>query len=172
MPPTLDKDIRLLVRDALLSGWDATQAASYDPNLTPADGDNWLPMSRGWYDSNAPDPSVAITNPESSPVGGGNTGFTGWDGTDGSLNQDLDGTVLVTVFAEENGGYNNGLSATDVTSTIASEIARAANESQTGVGDLRYLAPQASVTVDDTDVSPAVRGEQVTIGYGWLRTAP
>jgi hypothetical protein len=171
MSTTLSKDIRLIVRDALLAGWDASQAAGYDPSLTPDDAD-WLPMSRGWYSTDPRKLSVSITNAEESPLGGGATGFTAFRGDGSGMNQDLNGTVLVTAFAEEDGDYNGGLSAADVVETVKSEVERAGNTDQTGPGELRYLAPQGSVEADDTDVTPPVRIRQATLGYGWQRTPP
>jgi hypothetical protein len=171
MPTALSKDVRLIVRDALLAGWDAANAAGYDPTLTPSDA-NWLPMNRGWYSTGPRDPSVAIANAEESPLGGGATGLTGIQGDGSGMNQDLDGTVLVTVFAEEGGDYNDGLSAVDVVETVKAEVGRAGNTDQTGPGELRYLAPQGSAEADDTDVTPPIRIRQVTLGYGWQRTPP
>ena len=171
MPDALPKDPRLLVRDVLTGpDWDPTAAASYDPNHTP-DNANWLPMSRGWYDSNVTDPSVSLTNVESGPLGGGATGWTGFDGSTGDMNQDRDGTILVTTFAEEGGDYNDELAAADVVWEVRTEIESVIQQnSEGGPTPFRYLGSALTGAPDDTDVSPPVRIEQLEVSFGWMKT--
>lgn len=170
MPTALSDHILSLIRNVLVNQWDATRTAGYDPTLDPGH-DDFLLVHTSAYSYNPRDPQVAVTSFEEGVLGGGVTGYTGMDGTRGTLNQDRDGTVLVDCWAEGDETYN-GEHPQDLVDLLMKEVERVLHANATGTAELRRLAPGGPLANDDTNVEPVVYGQQVEVGYGWLKEAP
>lgn len=177
MTDSLPKHAALMFRDVLLADWNPDATAGLDPRNEPREP-NGLSMNRGWYDTVSFDPHVALTTFEEGTSGGGETRYTGIDASGGGPTQQRAGSGLITVFAEGESEYGTdpetgeGMDAAEITEAIRVEVERVVLDAMKE-GTLPEPWTYASSVKDredvDTDPSPSVWWQQVTLYYGWHR---
>jgi hypothetical protein len=75
-----------LVLDILRGNWDNTNTFGLTPKI-----------SYGWFEG-VDQPQVTIQQPSEGPINGGNTGYSAIDGSDGTLHQDISGSVDLHIW--------------------------------------------------------------------------
>ena len=155
--------LKNLIRDA----WDETLFEA---------GEQFIPqIHHGWVYPDGEYYEITISNPDESPMGGGETGYRGIDGSGGGPVQDIGGTVDVNCWADrdragENGVQLNPRKAAYLMKWQVEEIlrdhwdGRDADGSQT---DLVRYAPMGARRLVETDEEPTMWRWQVTAGYGY-----
>jgi len=95
-----------IIRELIYQNWDATEVNQFDVTVTDPTDSAFIPLSDDWNAFGDVYPSIYITNPSATVVGGGRSGYTGLNGATGALNKEMDYSCLVTVQAEDETDYN------------------------------------------------------------------
>lgn len=162
--------VKNLIRDA----WDP--AATLD--VTPS-------VHHGWLESEHADDAdpglfeVTVSNPDESPVNGGDTGYSGIDPTGAGPTQRIGGTVEVRTWAQRGrvGTNGNGANANprQLAYLFKSHVEDIVHDHAQGTDaqgnptDLSFLSPLGSVRRVDDDEEPVMYFYLVTVGYGYHR---
>lgn len=162
--------IKNLIRDA----W---TAANLDPALTPHIHHGWLESEQdGYYE-------VTVSNPDESPINGGDTGYSGVDPTGAGPTQRIGGTVNVNVWAQRGRTGEDGVTEGNprkVAYMMKAEVERILHEVgfdgvvPDGAGgqvetDLNFIAPQGATRLVEPDEEPTMYRYEVLAGYGYSR---
>lgn len=130
-------------------------------------------IQTGWYDRGQKLPAICLTGGEEGAINGGDTGYTGWNPSNGMGVQRLSGAVTIDCVAgtrEDCKGIASGggdLNPKKVRWELYEEVARILMTYQTG-GDLRTLAPGEGTSIVDenaeVDTEPVYR-RQLRVKY-------
>jgi hypothetical protein len=155
----------------LLPKWDETNTKGYDPS------DGSMPTGTSISNVGAKYPSVIVSF--SSESGGGASGYDYL--TNDGAGSVQNGQLIVTIRAEdgEDGPLqeiyeNDGTSpvtAEDIVTLIRQEIERICTNNENG-GTTEFITLSATPggeNPDDLDSDPAVRIEDLTVNYTWLK---
>lgn len=160
-----------MARDVLISDWQPSAVAGFDPTVPFRDPDG-LAMSRGWYDTIDTDPVVALSN-FSSPTTT-ESGYDGIDPTGAGATQQRNGSGLITIFAEGGREYGDGgLEADTLVFRLRQHIERIvmdANNEGRLPGPWTYASTGWDQSTVNTDPNPSVHQSQLSFYYGWNRT--
>lgn len=168
------KSDQYFIDQFLLPKWDKTNTKGYDPN------DSSLPTATSLSNVGAKYPTIVVQS--SNEVSPGQTGYDYLDTADNRPGQTRNGSLVVTVRAEdgsdgpndaiyENDG-SSAVTAERIVTLIRQEIERIAGpDNATAQGtEFHYISSSPTGDVpDDTDKDPVVRIEDTTVLYGWLR---
>ena len=165
----LSKHPALIIRDLITDHWDATNTAGYDVNASPSE-DTFVPIGRGWYNGNAPDPQITLTNFEEGVISGGVTGYSGIQGDGSGVNQDRDGSGLLTAHAEATGGQDyRGEYASDIVWLLEQECERILQNNAVADDELRNVGASLDAMEADTESDPVRHFAQASVGYDYLK---
>lgn len=165
----LSKHPALIVRDMITTHWTPSNAAGYDVNAAPSDA-TFVPIGRGWYQSDAPDPQITLTNFNEGTIGGGTTGYSGFQGDGSGVNKDKDGTGLLTAHAEVTGTDDyRGEYASDIVWLLEQECERILQAHAAPSGELRNIGSDLDAMQPDTQSDPVRHFAQATVSYGYLK---
>lgn len=162
----------VVVKNAIRDGWDASNTES----ITPYIHHGWLESeSDGYYE-------VTVSNPDESPIYGGDTGYSGIDPTGAGPTQRIGGTVNVNVWSQrgrtgQNGNETNPRKAAYM---MKAEVERVLHEEcfdgiiPDGAGgtvatDLSFIAPGGSRRLVEEDEEPVMYRYEVRARYGYHR---
>ena len=156
----------VVVRNVLRSEWPARAANT--EGVVPD-------VHHGWVNDGHDAPEVTISNPDESPIDGGDTGYRGFDPVTGKPTQGIAGTVDVNVWASRSrlDGVNPRKYAylcKEVIRRIITENADAPTSED--IHRLAYLGARRFVDDEGDEVTFRY---QTTIGYGYNvhpRTSP
>lgn len=175
MPTSLTKHPALIARDFLVDDthWDPSNTAGYDAAISdPSDG-NFIPVSRGWWGEGETYPFISLTNFGEDVLGGGETGYSAFNGDGSGLVQFRNGTGTITVAAEHRRGSGpyNGESAADIVDLLRREIERIAADEVPygGSSDLTSFAASLTGESTDTEGSVPVELQSIAVTYNWTR---
>lgn len=169
MVSRLSKHPALIVRDLITDNWRPTNVAGYDVNAAEGDA-TFVPIGRGWYQSNAPDPQITLTNFNEGTIGGGVTGYSGLQGDGSGANKDKDGTGLLTAHAAETGNTDyRGEYAEDIVWLLEQECERILQNNAAPGGEIRNVGADLDATGPDTESDPIRHFAQATVSYGYLK---
>lgn len=169
MVVTLSKHPALLIRDILIDNWDRNNVLGYDPTVDE-DDEYFVPIGRGWYDLNAPDPQITLTNFEEGVIEGGISGYSGMQGDGSGPNQDRDGFGLLTVHARDTGNkdYQDEY-AEGIVWLLEQECERILQANSNPDNELRNVSATLDAMEADTDASPTRHYAQASVGYDYLK---
>lgn len=161
MTTVLDVAPEVLVRSILrgvgvYSGWKPANTSGVTPRI-----------HQGWLDRGYDEPEVTITNPEESPVQGGETGYRGIDPAGGSPHQRIDGTVTVVCWSSRE---RSNVNARQLTHEMKEEVRRLIQDdydapSSSVIDRLSYLNGQRRP--EDTEEEETLYRYDVLVGYGY-----
>ena len=155
--------IKNLIRDA------------WNPALYAADEQFVPEIHHGWVDPDGTKYEITVSNPDESPVRGGETGYSGIDPTGAGPTQDIDGTVEVNCWADRDREGTNFVSlnhrkAAFLMKWQVEEILRDhanGTDAQGDQTDFRFFAPMGSTRFIEQDEEPPVWRWLVLAGYGY-----
>lgn len=125
---TAIQDPVITVEELLADNWNAGNTSiGYDPDI-----------HTGWHSDDADSPQVTVTNPEESPLGGGETGFSAMDGAGGGAVQELSGTVNVDCWSDRD--VEGGVNPKKLTYEFTEEVKRIVDANRLTATDLRLIA--------------------------------
>lgn len=152
---------------------------------TPANVDNWVvdtdvAIHHGWLDPDYDLPEITISNPEESPINGGQTGYSGFKPDGSGPTQDIAGTVEVNTWASRprllnltNGSIENPRQAIYLMKHEVERLLRAhaqgtdENDNPTDLRRLSYLGATRFVENQADDDRDTVYRYRVLAGYGF-----
>jgi hypothetical protein len=155
----------VLVKNLIRDAWDETL---YDA------GEQFVPsVHHGWVDPEGDVYEITISNPDESPVGGGETGYTGIDPSGAGPVQEIGGTVDVNCWAARDRAGTNGVSlnprkAAFLMKWQVEQILRdhaTATDASGAETDMRVLAPRAMTRTVDPDEEPPMWRWNIAAGY-------
>lgn len=156
--PALDPDVyrdapEVVVKELLRTRWRVETA------LDPA-------IHHGWVRPGFDEPEVTVSEPEESPVRGGNTGFSGTAGDGSGPTKDMNGTVRVNTWADRSRVESNPK---QVVYVMSREIERIIDSHATPEDtDLRFLSFLGGTRMPpETDKEPTMFRVRCVIGYGY-----
>lgn len=153
----------------IVEHWRPTNVEGYDVNASPDDA-TFVPLGRGWYQGNAPDPQITLTNFNEGTIGGGSTGYSGFQGDGSGVNKDKDGIGLLTVHAEATGSDDyRGEYAEDIVWILEQECERILQNNADPDGELRNIGADLDAMQPDTESDPVRHFAQATVSYGYLK---
>ena len=159
----VEVEIKNLIRDA----WDETLFQAGE-QFTPS-------IHHGWTDPDAVVYEITASNPDESPVRGGETGYSGIDPTGAGPVRDVNGTIDVNCWADADRTGVNGVSLNprkaiylmkwQVEKILGDHpTATRADDTQT---DHRWYSPLGARRFVEPDEEPVVWRYQVIAGYGY-----
>ena len=155
--------IKNLIRDA----WDETV---FDP------GEQFVPsIHHGWVGRDSGDYEITVSNPDESPLRGGETGYSGMDGAGGGPTQDIGGTVDVNCWADAERSGINGVSlnhrkAAFLMKWQVEEILRdhaQGTDAQGASTSFSHFSPMGSTRSIEEDEEPPMWRWHVLAGYAY-----
>lgn len=151
-------DTKLTVRDLLREEWDNSNVPSA---LEQSD------IHTGWFNDGKGFPQVSVSSNEETPVGGGETGYTGIRGNGGGPIQQRQGTVLVTVWAGSREDYEFAGLEQKQANEMANEVERIMFNPS--VEHLHSATVTSRTRLVDDDETPSVHFVQMEITYNWVK---
>lgn len=160
-------DPKLVLRELLEAEWGT---GGIDGGMTVPD------FSTGWHNQGVTVPQVTAGPDEESPVGGGNTGMTGMKGDGSGPVSDMDGTVNVNCWAD-----NDEVASDENPKDVAREYAVEVREivkthylvadytfpaaADVTADNYRHIWPAPHLFRPDPEADPVNFRYQVTVGY-------
>lgn len=160
-------------QEFLLNYWDKTNTKGYDPS------DGTMPTGTSLSNVGAKYPSIVVSF--SNETSGGQTGYDYLDTADNRPGQTRQGSLVCTIRAEDDpegpltGRYEKdgttAVTAQRIVTLIRQEIERICTENANAENtEFNFVSATPTADVpDDLDQDPAVRIEDTTVLYSWLR---
>lgn len=145
----------ITIRDLLRDNWDNSNTSiSSDPDI-----------DTGWWDFNSDSPQVTLAGGEDSPVGGGQTGWSGINSV-GDPVQEMDGSVQIDCWANRRSASVNPKT---LVYEFAEEVRRIIyNNAKNPGNDLRFLKWMGRSNQPDVGGDPIRYRQRCLVGFDWF----
>jgi len=121
-----------IMRELIYENWEAKNVNGYDVTIADPSNSDFLPLTTDWYAFGDVYPSIALTNFNDTTLGGGETGYTGLQGSGDGANKQTNTTGLLTIQAEDEAVYD-GLDGQEMLRLLKNEIERIIGDKYDGV---------------------------------------
>lgn len=158
--PVNVKDIKILVRDMLRSGWDNTNSVK---DISSDD------IHTGWWDASKEFPQVSVTSDEEGILNGGETGITGIKGSGNGYVQHRNGTVLVDCWAGSHEDYTSKGEEQVQLQTMMDNVETIVFNNLQSLDGIDSVAITNRTKLVDADADPSEHRCQFELTYNWTK---